>query len=71
MKVYYFVFLKSGPNTTSDSVETNEAFAGHMVNIKNTHKEGKLKLAGPLVKDREYRSILILNADSQEEINQL
>lgn len=62
MKSYFFVILKTGTNTTTDSELIGESFKGHMKNIHKLVEEGKLVVAGPLVKnENNYRGIFILN----------
>lgn len=68
MKSYYLCILKTGSNTTKDSVLLDSLFAGHMQNIGKLAKEGLLIVAGPLHKnDKNYRGIFILNTAKREE----
>jgi len=71
MKTYYFVFLMTGTNTSNDTDDINKAFTGHMANIQAMADAGKLKLAGPFIKGGEYRGIFIIDAVSEEEVNEL
>lgn len=68
MKPYVLVILKTGTNTTASKTVTDSLFRGHMNNIGRLVKEGKLTVAGPLVKnDKNYRGIFILNVKTKEE----
>jgi uncharacterized protein YciI len=68
MKQYVFCLLKTGSNTTATKEETKKLFEGHMANINQLAKEGKLVVAGPFMKnERNYRGIYIFNANSIEE----
>ena len=61
MKSYFLVILTTGENKTADKKEIAESFRGHMENIHNLVKDGKLVVAGPLGKnDLNYRGIFIL-----------
>ncbi len=73
MKSYFFVILKTGTNTTADKELISESFRGHMDNINQLVKEGKLIVAGPLGKnENNYRGIFILNnIKSIEEVKDL
>lgn len=68
MKAYVLVILKTGSNTTASKAATDSLFRGHMNNINKLVKEGKLTVAGPLIKnDKNYRGIFILNVKTTEE----
>ena len=68
MKQYVFCLLKTGSNTTETKEETKKLFEGHMANINQLAKEGKLVVAGPFMKnERNYRGIYIFNTSSIEE----
>lgn len=68
MKQYVFCLLKTGSNTTATKEETKKLFEGHMANINQLAKEGKLVVAGPFMKnERNYRGIYIFNTSSIEE----
>jgi uncharacterized protein YciI len=68
MKNYMLVVLKTGSNTTSDKTFINQCFRGHLDNITQLVKGGKMVLAGPLGKNEEgYRGIFILNVASADE----
>jgi len=71
MKVYFFVLLKTGPNASKDTAEINKAFAGHMANMTVMADAGKLKLAGPFVKDPDFRGLFIIDAATEEEVKEL
>jgi uncharacterized protein YciI len=68
MKKYVLVMLKTGPVTISDKNTTDSLFRGHMDNINQLVKTGKLVVAGPLQKnEKTYRGIFILNVKTLEE----
>ena len=68
MKQYVFCLLKTGSNTNATKEETKKLFEGHMANINQLAKDGKLVVAGPFMKnERNYRGIYIFNASSIEE----
>lgn len=68
MKKYVFCLLKTGTNTTATKEETKKLFEGHMANINQLAKEGKLVVAGPFMKnERNYRGIYIFNTSTIEE----
>jgi uncharacterized protein YciI len=68
MKNYVFVILKTGSNETSDKEFRDSCFTGHLKNIKRLVKDGKLIVAGPMVKnERSYRGIFILDVPTLEE----
>lgn len=73
MKNYFLVILKSGTNTTKDTVLRENSFRSHLDNIDKLVKEGKLVVAGPLGKnENNYRGIFILsNIKTIDEANEL
>lgn len=72
MKMYVFVILKTGSNTTTNKALTDSLFAGHMSNINHMVSINKLLVAGPMVKnDKTYRGIFILDVKSFEEAEKL
>jgi len=72
MKMYYLVILKTGANTTENKTTTDSLFKGHMQNIGQLVKQGKLVVAGPMKKnDKNYRGIFILNSANMEEARAL
>lgn len=72
MKMYVFVILKTGSNTTTDKAKLDELFRGHMTNITQLAKEGKLVVAGPFGKnDKSYRGLFILNVKTAAEAQEL
>ncbi len=70
MKSYFFVILKTGTNTSTDSELISESFNGHMKNIQKLVDEEKLIIAGPFGKNETgYRGIFILhNVNSEDDI---
>lgn len=72
MKRYVLAILKTGSNTTKDTLLLNQLFQGHMKNIERLAKDGKLVVAGPLYKnDRSYRGIFILNTGDIQEAKEM
>ncbi len=73
MKNYWLVILKTGTNTTTDKNYVSKKFNGHMTNMGKMVEDGKLVVAGPIMKnDRSYRGIFIINnVNSEEEIKAL
>lgn len=71
MKMYVFVILKTGTNTSTDKVAKDKAFAGHMKNIQKMADDGKLAVAGPFEKGGNNRGIFILNVTTFEEAKAL
>lgn len=62
MKSYFLVMLKTGTNTNADKELTSTSFRGHLDNIGELVKQGKLVVAGPLAANEQgYRGIFILN----------
>ncbi len=71
MKMYVFVILKTGTNTSTDKTAKDKAFAGHMKNIQKMADDGKLAVAGPFEKGGNNRGIFILNVTTFEEAKAL
>ena len=72
MKKYVLVMLKTGANTSEDQDLIAESFAGHMGNIRKMVADGKLIVAGPLLKNEDqYRGIFILDVPTLEEAQDL
>lgn len=72
MKIYVFVILKTGTNTSETKAKTDSLFAGHMENMGKLVKANKLVVAGPFGKnDKTYRGLFILNTKSIDEAKEL
>lgn len=72
MKMYVLAILKTGDVVIEDKAVRDSLFAGHMQNIKQLVDEGKMIVAGPLMKnDKSYRGLFILNAASLDEADSL
>lgn len=71
MKMYVFVMLKTGANTSTDKVAKDKAYAGHMKNIQKMADAGKLVVAGPFEKGGNNRGLFILNVATFEEAKSL
>ena len=72
IKQYYFVMLVKGENADKiDSLKLNQLMIGHLNNIKNMAKEGKLLIAGPFGDNGYWRGIFIFDVKSKEEVVEL
>lgn len=72
MKAYILVILKTGTNTTTNKPFIDSCFEGHMKNIGDLAKQGKLTVAGPISKnEKSYRGIFVLNVSSITEAEKL
>lgn len=72
MKKFVLVMLKTGENQSTDKALLDSCFTGHMNNITRLVEEGKMIVAGPLVKnEKTYRGIFILDVESLEEAAEL
>lgn len=72
MKMYVLAILKTGDALIEDKTIRDSLFAGHMQNIRQLVDEGKMIVAGPLMKnDKAYRGLFILNAASIDEADSL
>ena len=72
MKSYVLVLLKTGAQAGAPKAERQKAFAGHMANIQRLADEGKLVVAGPLLKnDHNYEGIFIFNVKTVKEAEAL
>jgi len=71
MKQYFFVMLMKGDNRMQDSTTTSKLQAGHIANIEQMEKDGKLCLAGPFGDDGNWRGILIMDVKTIEEAKTL
>jgi len=67
MKMYIFVILKTGKNTSKNKKMVDSLFVEHMANIGRLAEEGKLIVAGPIWKNKKhYHGIFILNIKKEE-----
>jgi uncharacterized protein YciI len=68
IRQYWFVLLKTGPNTDADSTSKEILFDKHMANIVKLYNDGILKVAGPFGKnDNEWRGLFVLDCATREE----
>lgn len=68
MKMYVFVMLKTGSNTTMSKDAADSCFRGHFENMTRMVADGKLYVAGPMGKnEKSYRGIFILNVATFDE----
>jgi uncharacterized protein YciI len=72
MRYYVLVILKIGPNVSEDKEARQQAFQGHMSNMKTMVKNNQSVVAGPFEQnDEEYRGLFILNAKTKEEAKEI
>jgi hypothetical protein len=72
MKSYILVILKTGQKEIQEKATRDSLFEGHYKNIYRLIDQGKLIVAGTLVKNvNSYRGIFILNVTTFEEANEL
>lgn len=72
MQGYFFVLLKRGAHAADVPKEKlADLQKGHMANITQMARDGKLVLAGPFTDDGDLRGIFILNVASLEEAKKL
>jgi uncharacterized protein len=72
MKTYVMAFLKRGPEAEKYSAgERAEIQKGHMENIQELSREGKLILAGPFIKSDDIRGIFLFDVATLEEAEEL
>lgn len=72
MKMYVLAMLKTGDALIEDKTIRDSLFAGHMQNIRQLVDEGKMIVAGPLLKnDKAYRGLFILNTASIPEADSM
>jgi uncharacterized protein YciI len=63
--------LTSGNNRSQDSAAADKIQQGHMANITRLYNEGKLKVAGPIGDDGNWKGIFIFDCSSKEEVEKL
>ncbi len=71
MKSYVIVFLKKGPNRSSDSTTRAQLQAAHMANIGKLADAGKLIMAGPMMDDGDIRGIYLFDVRTLDEAKAL
>ncbi|NCP84748.1 MAG: hypothetical protein GW809_01620 [Bacteroidetes bacterium] len=73
MKSFFFVILKSGANPPELSkIVKDSLMTGHLNNIGELAKSGKLVVAGPFGKNElTYRGLFILNTSSLDDAKQI
>ncbi|MEP7141311.1 MAG: YciI family protein [Ferruginibacter sp.] len=68
IKQYWFVLIKTGPNTDADSTSKAILFEKHMANISKLYNDGILKAAGPFgTNDNQWRGLFIFDCATREE----
>lgn len=68
IKQYWFVLIKTGPNTDADSASKAILFEKHMANITKLYNDGILKAAGPFGKnDNQWRGLFVFDCATREE----
>ena len=71
MKEYFFVMLKKGPVRNQDKETTDKLQEGHMANINQMAKDGKLAIAGPFGDEGDWRGIFIFKTKTMDEARML
>lgn len=72
LKTYYFGLISHGPNWTAERTpEADKLQAGHMANINNMAKMGKLVIAGPFEKAGNYAGVFVFKVETLEEAKAL
>jgi len=72
LKTYYFGLISRGPKWTAERTpEADKLQAGHMANINNMAKMGKLVIAGPFEKAGNYAGVFVFKVDTIEEAKAL
>lgn len=72
MRMYVFVILKVGPSKNLNKAASDSLFHEHLQNIKRLANEGKIVVAGPMLKnDKNYEGIFILNARTLSEAHEI
>ena len=71
MKEYFFVMLKKGPVRNQDKETTDKLQEGHMANINQMAKDGKLSIAGPFGDEGDWRGIFIFKTKTMDEAKML
>ena len=68
IKQYWFVLIKTGPNTDADSTSKTILFEKHMANITKLYNDGIIKAAGPFGKnDNQWRGLFVFDCATREE----
>ncbi|MEO5892776.1 MAG: YciI family protein [Ferruginibacter sp.] len=68
VKQYWFVLIKTGPNTDADSTSKAILFEKHMANITKLYNDGILKAAGPFgTNDNQWRGLFVFDCETREE----
>ncbi|WP_370391789.1 hypothetical protein [uncultured Winogradskyella sp.] len=66
MRYYVLVILKTGPNVSEDKAARQQAFLGHMSNMKTMVKNNQLVVAGPFEQnDEEYRGLFYFKCQNK------
>lgn len=71
LKQYYFVMLTKGATTDQDAETAAQIQADHLANIQKWQEAGKIQIAGPFVKDGDWKGIFIFNSNSQTEVEEI
>jgi len=72
LKTYYFGLISRGPKWTPErTTETDKLQAGHMANINNMAKAGKLVIAGPFDNAGNYAGVFVFKVDTLAEAKAL
>ena len=71
MKVYYMVFLKSGPTRNHTPEEAKKIQEGHMAHLDSLYANGLISLAGPFMDKDDIRGIVVYNIEGEAEVKRL
>ena len=71
MKVYYMVFLKTGPNRSQLPEEAKQIQAAHLAHLDKLYEDGKISLAGPFMDKGDIRGIVVYNIEDESEVRRL
>ena len=68
IKQYWFVLIKTGPNTEADSTSKKILLQKHMANINKLYYDGILKVAGPFGEnENHWEGLFVFDCATKEE----
>lgn len=71
MKSYVLCLLKSGSETSQDSLQKAELMKGHLAHFAQLAEEGKKAMVGPIDGDSDLRGIIVFDVATIEEARKL
>ena len=71
MKKYFFGLLVKGPNRDQAEAEAEKLQEQHLAYIRQQFETGRYVLAGPFLDDGYIRGVLVINAGSKEEAEEI